>query len=295
MYTLFEESDRLNSPVECFVFDTRREKFPVRPHWHYFIELIYVYQGTVRITAGAESYTLAPDEMAVFHPKVIHSIENAENCDVPPIYAVMKFDINRLRMTSDYAPKLREIFREAEKHPCASILISAAQNREIGTELLIKSCIKEMSARDYGYGTVLDSQLYVLLTQILRVWRRTGFVVMPAPYKVNENDSIYTITEYIDAHSSENLKVSELAKKCGMSYSYFAKCFRDLYKQSCKNFINFIRVSKACDYLMFTSFDMSYIGQETGFSDCSHFVKTFHTIKGITPKQFRLKNRQEAL
>ena len=34
----------------------------------------------------------------------------------------------------------------------------------------------------------------------------------------------------------------------------------------------------------------AYISQETGFSDCSHMIKTFRKYKNITPKQFRMQN-----
>lgn len=29
MYNLFEESDSLNAPIECFYFDTSKECFPI--------------------------------------------------------------------------------------------------------------------------------------------------------------------------------------------------------------------------------------------------------------------------
>ncbi|WP_312372455.1 AraC family transcriptional regulator [Lachnoclostridium sp.] len=30
------------------------------------------------------------------------------------------------------------------------------------------------------------------------------------------------------------------------------------------------------------------MSQETGFFDCSHLIKAFKKVKGITPKQYRL-------
>ncbi|MGN1090834.1 MAG: helix-turn-helix domain-containing protein [Huintestinicola sp.] len=46
---------------------------------------------------------------------------------------------------------------------------------------------------------------------------------------------------------------------------------------------------KAEELLLFTDYDLNYISQETGFSDCSHLIKSFKKYRGITPKQFRMK------
>ena len=78
-----------------------------------------------------------------------------------------------------------------------------------------------------------------------------------------------------------------------MSYPYFAKCFRELYGQSCKKYIEFIRMCKAEDLLISTGLDLNYISQETGFSDCSHFIKALKQKNGVTPKQYRKQHRNQ--
>ena len=45
MNSLFEYSDSLQTPYECFLFDTAVENFPIHPHWHYFMEIIYMVEG----------------------------------------------------------------------------------------------------------------------------------------------------------------------------------------------------------------------------------------------------------
>ena len=122
---------------------------------------------------------------------------------------------------------------------------------------------------------------------MIRIWREQGFNTDKAAAHSSETNSIRAITAYIDVHAGETIRVEELADMCNMSYSYFAKSFKQYYGRSCKEYIEFIRVSKAADLLLFTEFDLSYISQETGFSDSSHLIKTFRKWKGITPKQFK--------
>lgn len=104
--------------------------------------------------------------------------------------------------------------------------------------------------------------------------------------------SFYHILEYIDTHSAEPLEVRQLAEMCHMSYSNFARLFRENYGRSCKEYIKFIRLNKAQDLLLNSDYDLDYIAQETGFFDCSHFIRTYKKWRGITPKQERMKNRE---
>ena len=58
---------------------------------------------------------------------------------------------------------------------------------------------------------------------------------------------------------------------------------------SCKEYIEAMRIYKVEELLLFTQYDLSRISQETGFSDCSHMIKSFKKRRGITPKQFRMR------
>lgn len=289
MDNLFEKSDVLNSPVDAMVFDASRERFPIEKHWHYYMEIIYLHSGSAEYTCSDRTGRLKAGELAIFPPKAVHSIRSGD--ENFPIYSLLKFDINRLRIASDYSPRFSEVFRRAEGHPDACMTFNAEQCLQMDAESLIGQCIEEMSGRRYGYGTVMDANLYILLTRVVRLWMDRGFSVEHSSARGN-NDPIYSITEYIDAHYAEELKVTELAEMCGISYSHFAKSFKAIYRQSCRQFINYLRVSKAADYLIFTDHDLNRISQETGFSDCSHFIRVFRSIKGVTPGRYRASRKQ---
>ena len=68
MNSLFEYSDRLNAPFECFLFDTRIHSFPIRSHWHYFVEILYMLEGTAIINCDDDTYVLEEGDMTLFLP-----------------------------------------------------------------------------------------------------------------------------------------------------------------------------------------------------------------------------------
>lgn len=288
MHYLFEETHSLNTAAECFCCNAKRDSFPIRPHWHYFMEIILMLSGNAELNAGSESFRAAAGDMILFHPKAVHSIYAPEG--TPPEYAVIKLDISRMNMTADYIPKLRSIFRAAEKKGM-NIFFTAAQTSRMGAEEIMERCIDEMKSRRYGFDLVVRSELCRLLINILRCWQEQGFTVDSEVFAEDSRYDIYNITEFIDENMSRGVKVAEVAELCGMSYSYFAKTFLSVYGKSCKEYMEEMRVFKAEELLAFTDFDLSYISQETGFSDCSHMIKSFRARRGITPKQFRMKHK----
>lgn len=284
MYYLFEESDSLNRPIEGLVFDTARENFPIRPHWHYFAEMIYMLEGCAEIHCGEETCLLMEGELYFFHPKAVHSIYAANSA--PLKYVVLKFDINQLRLTPSYAPKLRSIFKSAERQ---------GMYTRFGEEACVKmdckkvflECVDELRRQAYGYDLVLQAMIYRLLMEMVRQWQEQGFQIGNDAFFRDNRYGIDSITEYIDLHLKENLRVSDIAGKCGMSYSCFAKKFNDIYGMSCKSYIEQMRIFKVEEFLLFTDFDLNYISQETGFCDCSHMIKSFKEYRKKTPAQFR--------
>lgn len=292
MQYLFEYNDRLSSPYEAFLMDSTTEYFPVRPHWHYFTEIIYMLEGGAMIECDEKTYVLEPEQLIIFHPKAIHSIY-AINTD-PIQYAVLKFDANTLSVASSYTPKLSSILENARNAESAGIHFTEEALQGLPVYQIISDCIRELQEKDYGYDIKVHSHLCDLLVHLMRIWRRNGFDMNRPFIASSDEDSINNITEYIDQHSDELLRIDDLAKRCGMSYSYFAKNFKLLYGKSCKEYIEFIKICKADDMLLFTDFNLDYISQETGFTDCSHFIKTYKKMKGITPKQRRLAYQKQA-
>lgn len=286
MSFLFEKSNSLNTPIECFIFDASREVFPVRPHWHYFCEVIYILEGSAHMQYNDASFILKEKDMILFHPRTVHSISAADAGSLK--YAVLKFDINKFNISSPYAPKLRTIFKQAEQQQMNKFF-SADQTGQLNIPVLFDSCLSEIRDKEYGYDLMLQNHIYTLLMNIMRHWLNNGLSINVDT--AENNYDIDSITEYIDTGMHEDLRVTDIARECGMSYSCFAKKFHEHYGMSCKEYIERMRIFKVEEFLLFTDYPLNYICQETGFSDCSHLIKSFKQYRGTTPKQFKLSHR----
>ena len=290
MNFLYENHDVLNAPYEAFLFDASKETFPVRPHWHYFVEIIYMIEGNAFFEINQQEYLASVGDLIFLHAGDVHAIYAA--AEMPLKYLVLKFDSNRLSINSNYTPKLSAILQYAGKSGQASAFFPASRLQGLPIRERFETCIREAYGRKYGYDVRLHGEISSLLIEIIRLWQTDGLQIRDlSSICAQTESSLRDITEYIDNHSHEPLKVEELADMCHMSYSHFAKCFKELYGRSCKDYIELIRIEKGEELLRFTDSPLSEISQETGFSDCSHFIKTFRKWKQITPGKYRAKHR----
>jgi len=72
-----------------------------------------------------------------------------------------------------------------------------------------------------------------------------------------------------------------------MSESRFSRYFRKETGNSFTDFVNQIRVSKACQLLTETDKYISTICYEVGFNTVANFNRRFSELRGMTPTEFR--------
>lgn len=274
---LFEYIDILNQPYDIFITESTH----CNAHWHYYCEILYILEGTVGVQGDGQEYTLRPGELCFIYPRQIHEI--CPTGDTAK-YAVLKFDIHSLHLPQVYSGKLHSFFAKQPQDTAICIHLHK-EPQTSSLKPLILQIIEEYQEKKDFYMLQIQANLSSLLISIAR---NTPETQNSADKSLDAQPPFFhQILEYIDAHSGAPLQAQELAEMCHMSYSYFAKLFRETYGRSCKEYITYIRINKAQEYLLHTDYDLNYIAMECGFFDCSHFIRTYKKWRGITPKQER--------
>lgn len=292
MASFYEYSDVLNSPIEAFYCNSPTFHLPVETHWHYFIEILYVYKGNISITCNEHTYHLKKGSMLLLPPQAMHSIDSDD--ESPDFYyAVIKFNINRIQLVGNYLPNLNVQLRKIAQLKNPPLLFTEEDFPNLSLADFFNEMVHEVNHRSYGYNSYVYSRLSQLMLLFLRSWYYKNIIFDDEEVLERDEYAFEDVLIYIDLHSHETINVEDLAQMCNMSYSYFAKLFHKQYGQSCKQYIEFIRLSRAENLLLFTDLDLSTIATETGFSDCSHLIRCFRKRYEITPKQYRMKHRAQ--
>ena len=92
---------------------------------------------------------------------------------------------------------------------------------------------------------------------------------------------------FIGQNYSKDLSVPEIASKLGISTSLLYKLFREQEKTTPIEYLQDVRIQKACNMLTTKKTGISEIGNLCGFSDTSYFCKVFKKTVGCTPLAYR--------
>ena len=100
-------------------------------------------------------------------------------------------------------------------------------------------------------------------------------------------DMINEIVNRITDNLTEPLSMAEAAAQLGIPETRFSRFFRKATGNSYTDFVNRIRIHRACHLLMETEKLVADICYEVGFNNVANFNRRFLEAKGMTPSEFR--------
>jgi AraC-like DNA-binding protein len=118
-------------------------------------------------------------------------------------------------------------------------------------------------------------------------YRLLSNVQMQRDANDTELEQINAIVDRIAGDGGETLTASQAAAELGMSESRFSRFFRRATGNTFTDFVNRVRVNRACHLLMETDRLVTHVCYEVGFNNVANFNRRFLEIKGMTPSEFR--------
>lgn len=100
-------------------------------------------------------------------------------------------------------------------------------------------------------------------------------------------DQIDAVVSRITEDLAQPFSAADIAAELGMSESRFSRFFRRATGNTFTDFVNRVRINRACQLLMETDKLITHICYEVGFNNVANFNRRFLEIKGMTPSEFR--------
>jgi len=113
----------------------------------------------------------------------------------------------------------------------------------------------------------------------------------PAGY---QSSTINQVLTHLAQHLGDSLSESDLARYAGMEASAFSRFFRRHTGVPFVQYLNRLRVNRACELLISSDKQITEICYACGFNNVSNFNRQFLASKSMPPSQFRRYHRLNA-
>jgi AraC-like DNA-binding protein len=265
-------------------------------HRHTYFEFIYCISGEIEQWVTGEVYILKPGDAIIIKSGMYH-----HTCThVTTQYLVFHFDIEM--------EEVRSVF-QLIKNPV--IYADQIVNNQGSISRWVSNFIEEFSIKlqkktpnlvQEDYLENLDSAvnilrlhsrvlelISILAQHFLSTERLQDTDIPPSQIRIAQE-----VSNWLENNVSKKIKIEDLAKHLNLHRSYLSHCFKRTYGMSPSDYLIRIRIREARRLLMETDLSIENISQQLGFYSAGHFSRTFRSIMGISPLQFR-KDKKKSL
>jgi AraC family transcriptional regulator len=163
----------------------------------------------------------------------------------------------------------------------AGVTTSACEGgslRVAGTKLY-----REFLSGDDASRLIIEGLLLEISGEFLRM-RRSGEARPP--------HWLEDVREYIRANFARRITLESIGKAANAHPVHVAQTFRRFHHCTIGDYLRRLRIEFACRELSSSETPLGEIAAQAGFSDPSHFHRTFKRVLGVSPSQYRSDARQ---
>lgn len=158
---------------------------------------------------------------------------------------------------------------------------------------LVHSILKENKHQKTGYLSNIRAFLLATCIEIMRI--QETYTKENINNDVVHNDNLLVISpalNYIYRNYNQQFHVELLSDMCHLCATHFRRLLNQMVGTTPLDFINSIRINKACQYLRGTEYSIIAVSEQVGFHSVSSFNRYFIKVMGISPREWRHRAKQ---
>ncbi|WP_350287351.1 AraC family transcriptional regulator [uncultured Croceitalea sp.] len=160
---------------------------------------------------------------------------------------------------------------------------------KFNSDVLIKKYIESILFYFENPNLVNEEILILKLKEIILLLNQTkNAPAMRAVLSNLFNPVTYSFREVVEAHYYTPITLEELAQLTNQSLSTFKREFKRIYKTTPALYLREKRLERSLELLGSTDLRATDIAYECGFTNVSHYSKTFKTRYGMSPTAYKM-------
>ena len=259
-----------------------------RRHFHNLFEVGYCHYGSGHLLLGDRTIPYEDAMISAIPAYYPHSTVSSEVSS----WEYLFFDVEELlaEMVPDNSKRLAENLFTVNKR---ASLLRIEEYPELSAT--VWRILEEARERRPYRKELIRSLLKIYLLELMRMQERE---IADADWTEHAETAIYQVLpalRYIDGHYAQNIRAADLARICGLSEPHFRLVFTDCINMPPMDYVNLIRVRRACSLLSRKNSPMELVAAECGFASVSAFSRNFKKFLDTTPYQWKLQEKKSGL
>lgn len=248
-------------------------------HFHNYMEIGVCHFGKGSLTLDDTIVDFDKGNIVIIPANIPHTTNSIKNTKA--FIEWMYFDIDKILKYLFLKEELGDVEKIKRKIKEAPIYLGLNIDSKLGN--IILEIMDELKNKRYMYKESIKGLLKLFIIEILRIRQYNEELIHYSREKI----LIAPAIEYIDKNFGTDIKISELAYECSISESHFRKKFTEYMNMKPIDYINLVRVQKACDMMLKTLYSMGEIAYQCGFGNVSSFNRNFRKILDTTPYKWK--------
>ena len=246
-------------------------------HFHNYYEVGHCYSGEGEMILREKELHFYPGCISLIPTKELHTTNTFGK---KAGWEWMYFDIH------DVLKKLYpddEILRDNIGHEIdrEGRLLTPEMNIQKLT-FFVRGIFSEMQNKEYMFRDMVAHFQIMLVTEIIRKLQNSDL-----PERGTVTVDIFPAVDYIKKNYAAPIRAADLARSCGMSESYFRRVFEKYMNMKPMDYVNFVRIQRACALLRKTDLTIALVSDKAGYESVSTFIRNFKRVIGCTPNKWK--------
>lgn len=117
----------------------------------------------------------------------------------------------------------------------------------------------------------------------------SGYALGQSAQNDEQHKRVESARRFIEKHFHRSIKIHDVCQALHMSESSAYRLFERHFNESFSEHLKSFRIGKACELLVNSQAPIALVAEQSGFTNLSNFNRQFKSVKGMTPRDFRVQ------
>lgn len=258
-------------------------------HSHDFIELVYVRSGSGLHWHGGKRYSVYAGDCFVILQGEEHTYRSTSGLAItnilfyPELLEPFRAQLQSLCGFRGFFTT-EPLFREESlfRHKLHLSLTNQAR-----LSALVDSLVEELGSRTAGYEVSATGVFLQTIVLLSRAFDRMVYSGGMQQQALGRDSLVSAAIAYLESNYASDIRVDDIARSVCLSPSRLSHVFKQTTGMSLVDYLNRMRIDRACQMLAQSDRPVTAIALELGFSDSAYFTRLFGKTVGMSPSAYR--------